>query len=274
MALADPRHRIPAVDRAVDVLDALATGAAGIRDLAARLGIPRSTVYRLLNSLEARGLVVRAEDNAYRLGPHLLRLARAVPVGLDLIREARPVMEALAATLRCTVKLSVLDGAEALVVATVESPETYAVTTQVGRRFPLHAGAASKVLAAFATPEQRERLLAGPLPRRTPATITDPAALRAELATVAARGWAEDRGEFAEGVKATAAAVIGPDGACLAALSIPYLFGVTAAREREIRRGLLRAAAELSRTLGGGAGPWGGHRRIAGRVGLREPTST
>ncbi|QYU66522.1 helix-turn-helix domain-containing protein [Leptolyngbya sp. 15MV] len=127
-------HRIPAVDRAVEVLDALASGAAGIRDLAAQLGIPRSTVYRVLNSLEAHALVVRGADQVYRLGPHILRLARAVPFGLDLVGTARPVMEALAAELRCTVKLSVLDGAHALVVATVESPESYAVTTQVGRR--------------------------------------------------------------------------------------------------------------------------------------------
>ncbi|WP_376093615.1 IclR family transcriptional regulator [Roseomonas sp. CCTCC AB2023176] len=250
-------HRIPAVDRAVDVLDALAAGAAGIRELAAQLGIPRSTVYRVLNSLEARSVVVRGADNAYRLGPHLLRLARAVPIGFDLVGAARPVMEALAAEQRCTVKLSVLDGADALVVATVESPESYSVTTQVGRRFPLHAGAASKVLAALGPPDARERALAGPLTAVTAATITDPAVLRSELDEVAARGWAEDRGEFADGVRAVAAPILGPDGRIAAALSVPYLMATPKARADGIRKAVVGAAAVLSNSIGGPASATG-----------------
>ena len=245
-------HRIPAIDRAVDVMEALAAGPAPIRDLADRLGIPRSTVYRVLNSLEARGLVLRGGDNAYRLGPQLLRLARAVPAGFDLVAIARPLMDELAHALRCSVKLSVLDGDAALVVATSESPETYAVTTQVGRRFPLHAGAASKVLAAFGAPEVRERLLDGPLVRLTAATITGRAALRAALEEIRAVGHATDAGEFAVGIRAVAAPVFGPEGVCVAALSIPYLEGTDATREHAIRAALLRCAEAVSARLGGG----------------------
>lgn len=244
-------HRIPAIDRAVDVMEALATGPAGIRELAARLGIPRSTVYRVLNSLEARGLVARGADNAFRLGSQLLRLARAVPAGFDLVGLARPLMDACASALRCTVKLSVLDGGEALVVAVAESPETYAVTTQVGRRFPLHAGAASKVLAAFGPDEARARLLAAPLAKVTPATITQRAALRRALAEARQTGHAMDAGEFAPGIHAVAAPVLGPDGACVAALSIPYLEGTDPAREAALREGVLGCAHAVSARLGG-----------------------
>jgi DNA-binding IclR family transcriptional regulator len=244
-------HRIPAIDRAVDVMEALAAGPAVIRDLAALLGIPRSTVYRVLNSLEARGLVMRGADTAYRLGPQLLRLARAVPAGFDLVALARPLMDELAHGLRCSVKLSVLDGDQALVVAVAESPETYAVTTQVGRRFPLHAGAASKVLAAFGTEMLRERLFAGPLSRLTPDTITDRAALHDALRTIRAAGHAEDAGEFAPGIRARAAPVFGPEGVCVAALSIPYLDGTSARREVEIQSALLRCASAITARLGG-----------------------
>lgn len=244
-------HRIPAIDRAVDVMEALAGGPAGIRDLALRLGIPRSTVYRVLNSLEARGVVVRGDGNAYRLGPLLLRLARAVPAGFDLVALARPPMEEAARALRCTVKLSVLEGMEALVVAIAESPESYAVTTQVGRRFPLHAGAASKLLAAFAPDDLRSRLLAGPLPQRTPATLTNRAALRRALDDARAAGCATDAGEYAPGIRAVAAPVFGPEGACVAALSIPYLDGTEARREIALRDGALRCAQAISTRLGG-----------------------
>jgi len=186
-------HRIPAMERAVDVLEGLAAGAAGIRDLTVRLGIPRSTVYRVLNSLEARGLAVRGSDNLYRLGPQLPRLARAVPSGFDLVAVSRPLMEDLARALRCSVKLSVLDAGVALVVATAESPETYSVTTQVGRRFPLHAGAASKVLLAFSGEGLGRRLLGGALPGLTPATITDPATLQVVLPWGWRRRWRRSR---------------------------------------------------------------------------------
>lgn len=244
-------HRIPAVERAVDVLEALAAGPAGIRELTARLGIPRSTVYRVLNSLEGRGLAVRGADNRYSLGPQLLRLARAVPSGFDLVALSRPVMEDLARVLRCLVKLSVLDDGAALVVAIADSPETYSVTTQVGRRLPLHAGAASKVLAAFLDEAAAARLLSSPLPAFTPATITEPPALAAALADVRREGFATDAGEFAAGIHAIAVPVFGPEAQCLAALSIPFLEGVSAAREQEIRRGLLRGAQAIAARLGG-----------------------
>jgi len=255
MATAGPAaalaHRIPAIDRAVDVMEALAEAPAAIRDLAARLGIPRSTVYRVLNSLEARGLVARGEDQAYRLGPQLLRLARAVPAGGDLIGLARPVMAELAAALRCSVKLSVREADAALVVATADSPETYAVTSQVGRRFPLHAGAASKVLAAFAEEPVRERLLAGPLARITPATIASRALLRQALIEIRASGMAHDAGEFVPGIHALAVPVFGPDATALAALSVPYLEADGPLRRDAIAEGLRRAGAAITARLGG-----------------------
>lgn len=236
------------------MLDALAErGGAQIRELSTALGIPRSTVYRILNSLEAHALVVRSGETAYRLGPKLLRLARAVPGGADLVSVARPAMEALAEEIGATVKLSVLEAGTALVVAVAEGPQTYSITTQVGRRFPLHAGAASKVLAAFAPAAVREALLAAPLPAATPATITDPAALAAELAEVRVRAFAEDRGEFVPGVCAVAVPVFGAGGGCVAALSVPHLQGTPAARREALARGVARAAAALTRLLGGAA---------------------
>jgi DNA-binding IclR family transcriptional regulator len=160
-------------------------------------------------------------------------------------------MEDCARALRCTIKLSVLEGSEALVVAVATSPETYAVTTQVGRRFPLHAGAASKILVAFGPEEARARLLAGPLASITPATITNRQALSRDLAAARAAGYATDAGEFAPGIRAVAAPVLGPDGTCVAALSIPYLEGTAPVHEAALREAVIRCARGISARLGG-----------------------
>ena len=159
-------HRIPAVERALQALDLLCGEgeAPTIRDLAARLGVPRSTVYRIVNTLEAHGVARRDAAGRYTPGPRLLAYARAVPRGADLATLAMPALEELADAAQATAKLSVLDGDAALVVAVAPGPGAYSVATQVGRRFPLHAGAASKVLAARLGDVARRALLAGPLP--------------------------------------------------------------------------------------------------------------
>jgi DNA-binding IclR family transcriptional regulator len=247
-------NRIPAVERAAAVLGALAQDGGGqIAELSVALGIPRSTVYRILNSLEAHGLVVRAAEQGYRLGPALVRLARAVPLGADLVSVARPAMDALALRLGVTVKLSVLDADSALVVAVAEGPQTYSVTTQIGRRFPLHAGAASKVLAAFGDAALQARLLAAPLARHTATTITDSRALAAVLAAVRRAGHAEDNGEFVAGVAAIGAPIFDAAGGCVAAVSIPYLPDQRGRQRRALRDGVVGCAQAVTQSLGGQA---------------------
>ena len=95
-------HRIPAVDRAIEVLDFLGRAArpVGLRELAAELGVPRSTVYRLINSLEAGEMVVKAGEQVYVLGSAIKRLAQAVPQGFDLVSLARPTLDLLAIELQ------------------------------------------------------------------------------------------------------------------------------------------------------------------------------
>jgi DNA-binding IclR family transcriptional regulator len=246
-----PDHRIPAIDRAIDVLDALAgRPGATITELAAALKIPRSTVYRLLNSLEAHAVVVKDGEGAYQLGPRLLRLAQSVTVGVDLVSLARSRLNTLAVDLDCSVKLSVRDAGTALVIAVAESPKTYSITTQVGRRFPLHAGAASKVLLAYADDAVVDDLLSVPLAKVAPATITRRDVLTKELERIRKRGFAEDRGEFAEGVHAVAAPVFGANGDCVGAVSVPYVASTDPSRASAIRDAVIATAGVISVELG------------------------
>jgi DNA-binding IclR family transcriptional regulator len=244
-------HGIPAIDRAMEILDALAQGGpATIGDLAKRCAIARSTVYRTLNTLAAHHAVERAEGDAYRLGPALLRLARAVPRGLDLAAIARPILDALAVELGMSAKLSIVDGREALVIATSEAPGGYSITTQVGRRFPLHAGAASKLLLAYLPEDRRKSLLSGRLEAFTARTIVARAALAVSLDRIRAAGFAEDDGEFADGVRAFAAPVFDAGDGCVAAVSVPFAAGVDTERAVRIRKAVAAAGKALSRQLG------------------------
>jgi DNA-binding IclR family transcriptional regulator len=245
-------HRVPSIDRAVEILEVL-TGPEPllIREVCERSAQARSTVYRTLNTLEAHGLVRRATPDRYVLGPTLLRLARAVPQGVDLVAISRPVLDRLAAELGTSAKLSILDGEEALVVAVAEAPGAYSITTQVGRRFPLHAGAASKLLLAHLTPERRMSVLKETLPALTPNTITDPVMLEAAVENIRSVGFAEDHGEYLDGVKAVAAPIVDALGDCLGAISAPYIGDADMDRSDRIKKAIIAGGKTISALVGG-----------------------
>lgn len=244
-------HGIPAIDRAMEIMDALAQGGAlSIRDLAKTCDLARSTVYRTLNTLCAHRMVERVDDGNYVLGPRLLKLARAVPRGLDLTTIARPILDRLATDLGTSAKISILDGREALVIATAEAPGAYSITTQVGRRFPLHAGAASKLLLAFMPETARNGVLSARLDTYTARTIVDRAVLAKEFVRIRSLGYATDDGEYAEGVRAVAAPVLDGTGGCVAAVSVPYAAGTDAKRAAKIKTAVIAAGKELSVQLG------------------------
>ncbi|HYW58125.1 MAG TPA: IclR family transcriptional regulator [Polaromonas sp.] len=245
-------YRIPAVDRAIEVLGAMETRREPVtlRELSDQLEIPKSTVYRILNSLEAGAMVARMESGSYVLGPRLLRLAQAVTQGFDLVSLAKPVMDELARQQGATVKLSVLDSGSALVVAAAIGQATFTVSTQVGTRFPLHAGAASKTLAAWLEARELEKLLPAKLERFTDLTVVRRADLVREFATIRAQGFAKDEGEHNAGVHAYAAPIFDAEGKCVAAMSMPFFGSESSAHAQELLNALLIAGERLSQSLG------------------------
>jgi len=244
-------HRVPAIERMMEVLDRLerARGWPTVKDLATSCGVPRTTVYRILNTLEAHRMVVRGGDEGgYQLGSRLLALAARVPHGTEwrrLARSVQPWLQRLAAETGETAKLSVLDGDAALCVAVAPGPSTIALAALQGARFPLHAGAASKVLLAAIERPARDAFLAVPLPRFTARTITDSRALSRELARVRRVGWAEDTGEHNLSVHAVAAPVRDDAGGVIAALSLAYLADQPVAAREMFRDAVCRTAAAI-----------------------------
>lgn len=245
------RHRIPVIDRMMEVLTQLELrdNGATIRDLTAQLSLPRTSIYRILNTLLAHGMVRRDEAGAYFLGHRLLGLAAHVAAGasgIDLGAVAQPVLEELATELGEGVKLSVIDHAGILVLAAAQGRRAFALTVAPGQRMPIHAGAASKLLLANMPAEERAPWLARPLVAYTQRSITDPERLERELARIRRQGWAQDKGENAPSIHAFAAPVADRAGNVVAAMSVPYLAGAEPARMEEIRLAVIRAAEALS----------------------------
>jgi DNA-binding IclR family transcriptional regulator len=248
------RNGVPVIDRTFDLLDALEGAPDGLAApaLVEALGVPRSTVYRILNSLLARKVVRRAFDGNYVLGHRLVSLAAHVRKDLqrvDLAQIALPVMQKLSDASGEPLKLSVRDGDQANVIAATIGIPNSTFAPALASRYPLHAGAASKVIMAHMPAEELTHLLEAPFIRYTPRTIADPQHLAGELARVRKLGFANDHGEHNARVHAIAVPVFEAGGRFLAALSVPFLAERDEAFRIRMRQSLKAAASEIGRKM-------------------------
>jgi DNA-binding IclR family transcriptional regulator len=230
---------VPVLDRTFDLLDLLERSPDGLAasTLVEELGVPRSTVYRILNSLTARKLV------------SLAARVRSDVAAVDLAQIATPIMQRLSDETGEPNKLSVRDGDQAnIIAATVATPNSSFAPT-IASRYPLHAGAASKVIMAHMAADDLARHLSVPLIRYTPRTVTDPKRLARELARVRKLGFATDHGEHNARVHAMAVPVFDVGGRFLAALSIPFLADRDDEFRGRVQRALKTAAIEISRKI-------------------------
>ena len=227
-------------------------GEAGITEIAAELGVHKSTASRLVSVLEARGLVEQqGERGKYTIGFGVVRLAGAATERMDLPRLGRPFCENLAAELGETVNIAVRDDAVAINISQARGTAAVTAHNWVGQRTPLHATSSGKVLLAYAPEHEREKILREPLEQYTPRTVVDAGQLRKDFDRIARDGYATSYEELELGLNAVAVAVHGRDGTVVAALSASgpsYRFS----RERigkviDLLRG---AADQLSTQLG------------------------
>ncbi len=254
----DPDHRTTRVVlNALDLLETFVGGEPeqGVSAIAARLGLAKNNVFRILATLEARGYVEQdRQSERYRLAPGSLRLGLALLEQVGLTRQARPVLDALAAETGEPARLGVLRGHAAVYIAAGEPPRgAVQVVLPLGVPLPLHATAIGKLLLAH-EPAELGRLLDGrqPLPAYTPATVVDPSALFARLRELAAAGIAVDEGEYEADVHCVAAPVRDYARRVVAAISLSGP-AVRVTRQRldgELVPRLRAAALTLSRRLG------------------------
>jgi DNA-binding IclR family transcriptional regulator len=245
---------VQSVDRAIGVLEILAQrGEAGVSEVAAEIDVHKSTAFRLLGALEARGLVEQAgERGKYRLGFGIVRLAGAVTGRIDITQQSRPVCERLAEEIGETVNIAVLQERYAVNLYQVHGPAAVTAQNWVGQLTPLHATSSGKILLAHLPTNERTALLAeSPLKKVTPHTITAKTKLEKNLAEIRESGYAWALEELELGLHAIAAPIRDRDGEVVAALSTSgpsYRF--TKERLHELAPLLIKGAEEISHRMG------------------------
>lgn len=192
-----------------------------VTTLSEQLGLHKSTISRLLSTLQQEGFVEQNSENGkYRLGLGLVTLAGIVLERLNLPQVAQPYLSSLAEATQETVNIAVLDGRDCMNLGGVASPRPIQYVGRIGRRTPLHCTAAGKVLLAFLPPSKRRGILPAVLPRYTDYTIVDHQALEQSLERVQEQGYALTHEEHREGLSAIAAPIYDHRGQAVAALVI------------------------------------------------------
>jgi IclR family KDG regulon transcriptional repressor len=194
------------VDRAIAVLTAysIEEPVLGVTQLSQRLGLHKSTVHRLLTSLEHGGLMERdPRSRKYRLGMRLIELGNTVLGSRRLPQVVLPYLRYLADTLEEVAYLAVQIEGAAVTVLQVPAPELTQSVSWVARS-PLNCSSTGKVFLAYMPEKELERYLKRGLPRKTAKTITDPVELRREVERIREQGFATAFEEFDEGENAVA----------------------------------------------------------------------
>lgn len=245
---------VESADRVLRLLECFAPHERDVSlgEIAERVGLPKSSVHRLLVTLIAHNFVERDEGTRrYRLGIRLFELGSAAIHERGLHNAAHPVLEGLAASTGETCHLAVLSEGEAVYVYKVDGPASFTMSSRVGGRAPCHATSIGKVLIAWASQDLQRQVMERPMPTYTQNTITTEEAYQTELAKVRELGYALDLEEFEEGLRCIAAPVRDQSGQVVSAL------GIAGPRRRledqQLRRlatEVVKAAHLLSRNLG------------------------
>lgn len=238
--------------KAIEVLELFARQGPELRvtDVSSSLGLPKPTVYRIMTTLMSKGFLEQCDGNTYRLGIRLFEVGQAAVRHMNVRQVALPVMKRVAAQVDESVTLYVRSGGERVCVEMVESSQPLRHFTEVGKRLPLHAGAAGKVFLAYMDEAEVSGYIAQGLERYTDTTLTGDELIR-ELVRVREMECAESLAERASGVHSVAAPIRDFTGAVVAALAIsgPSV-RFPPERMRDLSRVVKDAALEISRALG------------------------
>lgn len=248
-------NHIEAISRTLRVLEAFeGRSHVSLNDLAMRVPIVKSSIYRILFTLEQSGYVSKSENGKYSITSRFGHLAGDAPIRVvnELPSIALPFMAALLRRHQETVNLGLLDGDEVLYIRVLESPHAFRLAAHAGIRSALHSTALGKSLLCRMVPAEIERILRGKtLRRRTNRTICDRTVFMRELAKVRKRGYSIDAGEDSEGAKCFGAAILNAEGKAIAAMSISGpAIRMDRIPERTIGANLMNACRDISTLLG------------------------
>ncbi|SDF14997.1 IclR family transcriptional regulator [Sporolituus thermophilus] len=243
-------RQIQSVARAVQILEYLAT--AGNQDslsnISRAIGLSKSTTYSLISTLEQLGYVQQDQSTGrYSLGMKLFELGQVVHSSMDIRRLAMPHLRELVAKYGETAHLAVLSKGEVVYIDKVDSLHSIRIASQIGGRNPAHCTGVGKVLLAWLSDTELEKVMAGRvLHKFTPNTITDYAQLKRHLQEIRLRGYALDEEEFEIGLTCVAAPIKNHRQAVIAAISFS---GPTSRMNNENLSMIIRDVTETAKII-------------------------
>jgi DNA-binding IclR family transcriptional regulator len=245
-------NSVAVIERVADILESLSESdhELGITEMSQRLGLGKSTVYRLVTTLVKRNYLEKNPLNQkYRLGSTILRLGLVGLRSLNLRNLALPIMERLREKTGETVTLSQKSELHRIYIAQVESRMEIRQTVEVGRSYPLYLGGSGKVILAYLSPEEKASVLAEAgqdIRHRVNISL-----LQRELEDIKQKGYSISRGERIADAASVAAPVFDHDLSIIGSMSVAGpISRLTLERQTGFVPALLEHANELSRKLG------------------------
>lgn len=242
------------VERALDILLCFRPEEPGLTltQIAERVEMHKSTVHRLLATLERRRFIQHVEsDGTYHLGLRLVELGFAVLKSNDIHRQAVPYMQRLAAECRETVDLAILDGGQVVYLQVIESPQRMKFAAAPGQRLPVFCTATGKGFLAFLPKERVEEILKQGMPQYTESTKTTRTRIYEELTVIRERRFAISQQEYEDGVNAVSAPILDANQYPVASIAIVGpAFRLPQERLEELGQSVRETADAIARDLG------------------------
>ena len=249
-------EKLSSIEKAIKVLSlfSIYRMRIGIEEMAQELGFPKPTIYRLVRILIKNGFMEKDPRQAhYCLGSRLLQMGHIVMHQKPLTDVALPIMQKLTDLTLESASLDVIEGQGVLSLRVIEGPHPIRMNFREGSKMPFHGGAPSKLLMAYLSSEEQDRIIQRGLERFTDGTITVPVKLKKELAKIRDNGYAYSDQELQLGVRSIAAPIRDYTGNVIGCIGLSG--PVNRFEQSKIERFvplLIESAEEISRNMGFG----------------------
>lgn len=232
------------LDRVVAILGAFESNdlSLSVAEIVRRTGIAKATAHRLIVNMEKHALVQRIDGSRVTLGTRLYELGHLASRERVLRDLALPVLGDLFETTKLTVNLAILEQTSVLYLVKLTSRSNIQLGSRIGGRLPAYCTGVGKAMLAFLPESYTQAVIAAPMPRLTPNTITEGARLIRELASVRESGLAFDRQEFSRGGVCVAAPILDKNGQAIAAISVS---GRGEAKAEQRTAGAVKLSAQM-----------------------------
>lgn len=245
---------IQSINRALDIIEALSgeRNGLGVSEISRRIGLHKSTAYRMLQTLAAREYIEKNDEGNYRIGLNLIKAVSYHINSLELQTEARPFITKVTRELGLTCHMGVLDGNEVVYIEKMDVFSNVRLYAQIGVHVPSYSCSLGKcLLSNYSTSDLRKLMANCTFVRFTDRTIGSIEELIRDLDGVRKRGWAIDDEESETGYRCLGAPIYDYRGDIIAAISASGPTGIfTKDRIRPVAEYLMIQADEISRSMG------------------------